>query len=68
MSGRGRVHLAIGVAVAAAIIGGMMAKVTRSDLGNDVIVMRTTSWELLVADGDPSQDRGCSGVTMVMRV
>ncbi len=68
MSGRGRVHLAIGVAVAFAIIGSAMAKVTRSDLGNNVIIARTTSWESFVVDGDPSRDGGCSGVTTAMRV
>ncbi len=52
MLGRGRVHLAVGVAVAVTIVGSAMAKATCSDLGNDVIVARTTSWELFVSDGD----------------
>ncbi len=68
MSGRWRVHLAIGVAVAVIIIGGAMAKATRSDLGNNVIIARTTSWESFVADGDPVRDGGCFGVTTAMRM
>ncbi len=34
------------------IVGSAMAKATCSDLGNNVIVARTTSCELFVADGD----------------